>query len=381
MSLTLIAWHSSAEISAQRITAVLPGLANPPIQLVRAGLMQSRPLQPRVPARQVELRAALWRQPLNARLFDRVYVDTADRADPAAARNAALLARLGWRDTSSSQNLLLHYALTARYSALIDRAESLTRRHQSEATVFQFLGAVEATPAVRQLIVTRLRAHVPWRDAYLGFDPLLANPQFRDARLRTLRELLASGDRVDRQEIDGLVLALVAAGQPAPAYRLWADVVGHSDEEIYDQAFRRLTSASVEPATIPFEWQLESAAGHSATASGVGATSGVDITWDGRDVPTLMSQLVPVPSGRHATLEIVSDRPAEMAQTLQPIFTCGGQVVPFSLIGSGDGAVRYVAPPLPPTCRFATLSLAGRPLDDARNVTLTIRRIRWIAGS
>jgi hypothetical protein len=369
------AWAVNTQTKVRQLTSTLPGLVAPPVVMVKAKLLQPVAARAPAPGQLVALTRAIGRQPLSQRLLNEHFVQAANRLGdtaPEVEREARVLDRLGWRDTNATQNLLLRSALHERYPTLLDRADSLLRRGRLGNSTYQFLIAIESIPQVRGLVVARLRQHAPWRGGFFTFGNMMGTPRFQDARLATVNDLLRTGDRVERYEAAGLLGGMVGTGKAAQAYSLWNTVAKvRPAPGLFDGAF--IQTAAMPPVGIPFEWQLGVGDGYSTSLSGFGSP-GVDLQWDGRGIPTFLTQVARVrPAGRYI-LDIETDQPNDLAGLVRPVLACGNDVALFDAVGKRGNVVRFVASG-GARCGFPQFMLGGRPLDYARQISVHIRRL------
>jgi hypothetical protein len=341
-----------------------PNVAMPPIQ------------PPLTNEQRAQIRGALWRSPLNQQLIDYLYVDAVRTAGSGAATLplARLLAELGWRYTPAQQNLMLRAAIDERYVDVIDQADALLRRQQLTDQAMAMLMAMEAIPQVHHLVVDKLLGDPMWRFDYLLRIGPQSLPQVIDARFRTLRVLLRTPDSVSRAELAPALQALIANGRGHDADTLWTMKAGPRlrNNVLRDGDFQMAAQLAGEETRLPFEWQMNQNLGYSATPGG----QGVIINWDGRGVPTFMTQLVPVEPGRRYTLLIEGKADTGTLQTLlTPTLDCGTTKTPFIPFEGQGGAARFRSPPISVGCNMATLAIGGDIDAGRRPVSIDIARI------
>lgn len=337
----------------------------PPAEFVRAGLAPAVSAQPPGRAWLDVLGHALERRPLQQRLMNRFYVEAMRRNDSgAAARDAALLPRLGWRDTSTTQNLMLRYAIALNAGPLLDRGESLLRREQLEDNVFRFLAAVEAVPQMQGALTARLRGNPPWRARYFAYAPLLESDVLRTARAATIEQLLASGFRLSRAEIATLVGVMVAKGEDEQAWRLWqrtgnaGAATGLADPD-FAIAHRLRTIGAP---TTPFDWQVGADNDSAATLPDY-RPRGVGLRWNGRGVPVFLTQRLRLTGTGGLTVRVALAQPQIALRYLEPVLTCRDRELSFEPAGQRQHLAIFSAQ-RPAGCTFATFSIRGKPTDD-----------------
>jgi hypothetical protein len=319
------------------------------------------------------LESALWRDPLDPRLFNLVYADAVRTGLPEAVvqRDADILAKLGWRFVPAQQNLIMRAGLDNDPIALLDRVDALLRRQRLAA----LCNAVEANPQTQNLVIDRLRSRPMWRHGYLGAIGPQTPPEVLAARVRTLNVLLRSPGGVNREEMAPSLIALAATGNGRDASRLWARLVGGRADSnlVFDPDFHRAAEhASMGDSGIPFEWRVGQDLGYSGQVT----TNGVTINWDRRGVPTFLSQLLPVQPGSSYRLAIRgrSDGGA-LGNLLTPTIICGNMIVELSLVAERLGEAVYRSPPLPKACDMGTLAINGRIDTGAGSVNIDITHV------
>lgn len=356
----------------QRIARLPPGVL--PAQLTQK--ISGYPLT--APQRDL-LRGAVWRTPMDQALANIVYVDLAQAGASSAtlARQARLLASLGWRDTPSQQNLLLRDALAGSYQSVLDRGDALLRRRKLMAVANQLLAAMETTPEGGRLLVARLAAGPVWRSDYLVATSQAAPPPFLAVRRRTLLALMAAGSPVSRREIAPVLNNLVAAGDDTGAYMLWTRYVGRRNEAegdvLYDGRFRRVVGQDAGP-VLPFDWQLHSDLGYEALVPG---SSGLEVNWDGKGLPVFATQRVPVRARAAYRLRLTGQvNGATFGSLFQPILTCGTVPVRFDAVRADDREGIFQSGPIPAGCGTADFALTGRLRDSVAPTSAQVTSAR-----
>lgn len=323
------------------------------------------------------LARAIWRDPLDPKLFNLLHTEAIRLGQPAAQlrRQRELLSRLGWRYTMAQQNLLLQAAIDERYDEVIDRADALLRRQKLPTLSYELLWTLEAAPGTQAKVVRRLRGMPPWRRDYLSVvNPQTPQPRLV-ARVATMDALIAAPGGVSREEMAPSLVALAAAGYGRDAYRVWLHHIGRRDGRnlIYDPEFGQAAAlAGTADLAIPFEWRLNQDLGYAAQV----ATGGITINWDGRGVPVFLSQAVPViPSQRYALSIQGRSSVGSLSSLLAPALSCGVKTVPFVRAGNGPGEASYQSGPLPSECDMAILTVAGALDSGMGSVDMNVTRI------
>lgn len=379
LSLAAAGYSIAAQLSESKLLD-----ANPPASLAPLPDGMAPPgasLPPTKPVltaqERVALAHALWRDPLDPKLFNLLYAEEIRLGRPAARlqRERELLSRLGWRYTAAQQNLLLRAAIDGRYDDVIDRADALLRRQKLSALSYELLWTLEAAPETQAKVVRRLRTLPAWRRDYLSVVNAQTPEPRLVARVATMDALIAAPGGMSREEMAPSLVALGATGHGREAYRLWLRHTGQRDDSdlIYDPEFRQAAAfAGTADLAVPFEWRVNQDLGYTAQV----ATGGVTINWDGRGVPVFLSQVVPVVPGRQYALSIQGRSSAgSLATLLAPALSCGGKTVPFMRSRSGPEKAIYRSGPLPSECDMAILTVAGALDSGVGSVDMDVARI------
>jgi DNA-binding HxlR family transcriptional regulator len=378
-SLLLSGLYLRTELGDGRTLADSPAAAAIPAEVAAlAGGTAAAPPRRLAPAERAALLAALRHAPLEQRRFDRFYAQRSldvTVTDPRLDGAAALLARLGWRDTASSQNLLLRTALTGAYGAMIDRADSLLRRRHLTEPTLALMAALEVVPAMRTALIARLAEPAPWRTEFLRALPPRPSPTVLAARLDTLNRLQARERRLDRAEVVPLVAALAAAGRAEVAWRLWSRLQPLGGANLlHDADFRAaaVLSRGDQPAA-PFDWGLGNGASFSV-ATGARGDRGLAIQWDGGGLPTFLTQQVRVPGPGRYRLDLATGQPRDAVAMLQPVLQCDARAIGFAPVVAPRLAA-WVSDPVPADCAFPVLRLDARLTEAGRPKSVDVDRL------
>lgn len=283
------------------------------------------------------------------------------------------LAKLGWRDTPSLQNLTIRHALQGKLSSVLDDVDALLRRNQAIEQVTPILLAAENDPAWQNQVVWRLRRHPPWRFGYLQRGSLIDDPVLLAARARTVQALQRSGDDVTIAEITPMLPKLITAGLAAQAFEIWKLREPTIARPVADPGFAVL-AADREPLTVPFHWQLTTGPDFSVDAVSR-PVSYLSVSWNGSGAPVFATQHISTSAGRYAVVLTSPDAASRTRAMVGVRLVCGSEVIDFvrtqeraptRISYTGDRAVP---------CDFPRLELFGRTGDGLRDRQATISRV------
>lgn len=382
LSLGGTAWSAGMQV---HYSALLAGAGSPVAPINPAFLpagVKAPPSRARLTNAQLKaLRIELWRNPLDQKLGNLVYLDKAlsDSSRSAINQQAKLLAATGWRYSPAQYNLLVHAAENGDFHGALDRIEALLRRQSFTAPAIMMMNVMEVYPATRPLILAKLLSRPEWRNAYLTTIGADASKPLIDARVDMVTELLQRGEPITRSEIGGFLNMLVARGRSEDAYNLWRIYARRQESQnlVYDGDFKAaaaLSTAAVEP--FPFEWSFGQDIGFS-TQLGEGAI----VTWNGRGAPVFFSQRVPVQAGRSYSLRIGSrsgdgNAPAKM---LTPVIECGNRATQFIPVRDEVNVATFRSESLPLSCTMGVLTIGGNVDSGSNSRTLSISSIQLSA--
>lgn len=325
------------------------------------------------------VRKALWREPLDQKLGNLIYVDKVQSGVPTlqSAAQAVLLARTGWRYTPAQQNLLMRAAFDGRFDQVVDRADSLLRRQKLTPLATTMLATMEAIPQVRGLVIAKLQGKPMWRLPYLAAINPQTPPAVIDARAATLRVLLRDRGAVDREEIAPLIGAMVATGKASQAHALWRTYDSGTGRAniLADTNFRLAAALNAAGRTpVAFEWSFFQGLGYAASPAG----DGVTLSWDGRGGPLFMTQTVALRAGARYVLRIAGTGDVDaIRRALAPTIICGAVTVRFDPVAGGS-LVGYRSEAIPADCAIGVLSIVGNLDSGRRNVDLLITRMELL---
>ena len=340
----------------------------------------TRPLTPQFAVSEADARAAVRADPLNQRSINIAMlatVRTRQRAPDTAWFTA--LARLGWRDTASRQNLAIHHGLSNDGPALLDDVDAFLRRNQLIDELSTVLVAMEGDPEWRLRVAQRLRRHPPWRFGFLQRGSLIDDPRQLIARAHTVMTLQRSGDSVTASEVAPMLPKLLAAGLGRQAFAIWRALEPAIARPIADPSFADLAAAA-EPSTVPFHWQLTNGPDYAVDAI-ARPRPHLSITWNGAGAPVFALQYLSASAGRYAVVLTSPDRSPDLPNLVGVRAICGATAVIFThTVRQSPLRLAYVAD-TPVPCSFPRFELFGRSgTDSLRDRQATISAIE-IASS
>ncbi len=267
------------------------------------------------------------------------------------------LGRLGWRDTPTLQNRLYVSAMRANVAEILDISDALLRRRQLMDQIIPVLATVETDQTLRKDFVRRLSGSLNWRGPYLLATDALKTPAQLEARYEILRAIQRNGAKLDRGEIAPNVGALDRAGRPDLGFALWKN--GRSDvaAPLNDPSFTE-ASANFQAGTdtVPYQWQLKSGQGYSASAYVEHGRGSLDIEWNGRGVPIFAEQRTSATPGRYVLDVAVSAENIADLSALNFSLVCGGDVTRFQ---SDPRNPKRFATDGVVACGYPVLQIAG----------------------
>lgn len=305
-------------------------------------------------------------QPLNPRLVNAAVqapaMSGAARSRDDIRRRAAILDQLGWRDTTVLQNRLTFAAERRDVAEVVDLLDALLRRNRAVQQTTVLFNAIELIPDGQEFLVRRLSGNPPWRRSYLMSGATLSSAAQLAARAKLLSELQRKRIALDYAEIAPVLAPMVSQGLVAEAARIWSKYRG---EEVLaplsDTGFDRFARKDVGGDwDIPFDWKPNAGLGYSVSSYSEGDDALVRIDWNGKGVPTFLSQqLSSLPEDHEVVLTVASDR-RQVAAALDFIYRCpNSRHVLVANNGPRRNELRYRLDE-PVGCRFPQLEVAGR---------------------
>lgn len=305
-------------------------------------------------------------QPLNPRLVNAAVqapaMSGAARGRDDIRRRAAILARLGWRDTTVLQNRLTFAAERRDVAEVVDLLDALLRRNRAVQQTTALFNAIELIPDGHEFLVGRLSGNPPWRRSYLMSGATLSNAAQLAARAKLLSELQEKRIALDYAEIAPVLAPMVSQGLVAEAARIWSKYRGEEElAPLSDTSFDRFAREGVGGEwDIPFDWKPSAGLGYSVSSYSEGDDAVVRIDWNGKGVPTFLSQqLSSLPEDHRVVLTVVGDR-RQVAAALDLIYRCpNSRHILTASNGRRRNELLYRLDE-PVDCRFPQLEVAGR---------------------
>ncbi len=325
------------------------------------------------------LKRAILAAPLDQPLLNAVVVARSAGEKPKDfAQAMAVLKRMGWRDPSSLQNIIIHALETTDIPTIVDCADALLRQdvliEQTSALMVLLEGFADTAPTV----VARLKQGTPWRYTYLERAGSLTAPDQISGRLNTLTTLMAGGAKVQRQEVGPFVMVLAAAGEVAQARNLWLTHTGQRRDVLLDPDFTAaLNQSKLQVMPVPFEWQFGAGLGSVADIAADGLSGNrVSIQWDGRGVPVFVSQQTGAGEDRYQLFVRVEGEAAEFARRIGFRLRCGEGAVAFEDPVALPGNIMSLTLPRQNVCDYPVLEVFGKVQDVRRAVDVAFSSIR-----
>lgn len=295
-----------------------------------------------------------------------------------ALQETELLRRLGWRSTSSLQNLLWRGGMTRDLPLLMDTMDALLRRQKLLSEIYPILNLMTTEAEFRSLLTRRLAGRPSWRRYYFLSASDLAKPQEIEGRYFVMRDIQRGGDRLTRNEIAPILPKLIAIGQTPRAFELWRMQDGTATTPLADTDF----TIAAKPLTgdalpISFEWQLGSGSGYVVDAGRDERGSFASIDWNGRGAPTFMSQRTTGRAGRYR-LDVEGEPPmSAVADRVGFRLVCAnGGTTEFRPIGDvGGGRRMRLIGNGRSDCDFPELQLYGLVQTGTTSASVVLRRI------
>ena len=300
---------------------------------------------------------------------------------PAAQYIGTLLSQLGWRNTAALQNLIMTATAERDFGAIVKISDALLRRNQASHQILTLLRLVEVEPDTRRYLVRRLAFNPPWKAEFLRESDSLTTSAQALARGETLKMMLADGQKIDRRDFAPSLQAMVRTGEMEVARKLYREYTSQKKNSIInDSDFLSLAQSrdANEYRPLPFDWQNHSTRGVQIRASESIGKAEVEIRWNGRGTPLMLSQYVHIPREGLYKLELTGlDAKLNLPQLLQFSIRCEQGNIRFKNVQEDLKAnnISLMTEKMV-TCKFPRLEIRGRIQDIPRSHTLNLSSVR-----
>lgn len=322
------------------------------------------------PAVAEQARASLGGRPLDQATLNLLFAIEA-RGDLTAERRRAfvdVLRSMGWRDTTTQQNMIVESARQNNPRMAVLHIDALLRRAKLVNEIMPVLAQIEAIPEARALLTDRLLLQPQWRLRYFQYSPPLANPVIQTARIALLNDLLDRGDHLSRKETRVFLDALIRAGRRADAAEIAMRVIklGRDDGLIYDPTFTKFLALDADKREnpLPFEWVTVSQSGAFSDIVARGDGGQLQLRKGGVGVPTLARTMTLLRAGQASVLTVKAagvDARQGLDAFAFALVCSDAKAVPLVSAGvtSDRNVVRYRAASA--LCDYPDLVIVGRP--------------------
>lgn len=286
------------------------------------------PATPTFDARIADTRIAVAYDPMNQRLVNTAMLAMSrGRPGPPDSTWFAMLARLGWRDTPSRQNLLIRHVQQGEIVATLDDIDGLLRRDQLIDQISPVLLTAESDPVWRIQIIERLRQRPSWRFGYLQRGSLIDDPVLLAARADTIRTLQRLGDDVAVGEIAPILPRLLAADLGAQAFAIWQAREPSIARPVADPGFAGL-ALERQPSTVPFHWQLTNGSDYGVDVESRPAPH-LTLSWNGAGAPIFATQHISESAGHYAVIFTTLEPGSGLSDMIGVRAVCGSEIIDF----------------------------------------------------
>jgi hypothetical protein len=284
----------------------------------------------------------------------------------------AVIGKMGWRSTAATQTLINEALRKQDLRSLVVFADVLLRRQKLFDQAAHLMIILEAAPSTKQDVYARLERGVPWRAQYLQLSSSIKQPIYLDARVQTLNHLQEAGVRLARQEIAPSIEMMVLAGRLKDAEQIWRNSAQMPSTALHDGYFRLAVKADPNrDFIIPFEWQFYSGNGFAAYPYDAGPMGPkVNIQWDGRGLPILMSQMTSAKGGNYQISFAVDGNRREFANSIGVRFRCGNEVIRTQNVLPLNNQIVSAKTVAPITCDFPWVDVYGQIQDRRKSINL-----------
>tara|TARA_R110002049_G_scaffold72308_2_gene186559 strand:+ start:149 stop:1360 length:1212 start_codon:yes stop_codon:yes gene_type:complete len=323
-------------------------------------------------------------------LFVKLYKSGA--SDPEKSKTASLLLELGWRYTPAIQNLLVQAIEERNFESIVTLMDALLRQDKATDQAIALLVLFENEPKFREFLVQRLKDNPRWAHSFWT-SPLLLKPNHPlNGRSETIKTLLNSGGTISREHIAPSLLVLAKAGKTEQAWDLYKlfcassdDLCGESRNEglLDDSEFKLLaeSSSNKDYRALPFEWTAYSKVGLDVRATKLTDHAELSIRWNGRGVPTILSQYAAIRKNLRYQLRVSGFNPSvRLDKVFQFVLRCDSKVLRFVPIASRitERSRLYETEEALP-CDFPIFELRGRVQDFPKTLDVDIKRMELLS--
>ena len=331
-----------------------------------------------------ELATAFSKDPLNQNLVNAAFVLWPEKLTEAQKSTwLSVMRKMGWRSTPALQTMINEAALRQDFSGVLILADALLRRNQLFDQSAGLMNLLEAEPSTWPGVYKRLRERAPWRTNYLQVAGSIRQEAVIDGRIRTLRQLHASGDSLTRQELAPSIAAIVNAGKVADAVQIWRKHSKAAATPLHDSDFQIAVGEGANTEfTYPFEWEFLSGPGFSAFPSEDGLSgANVAIQWDGRGVPVFMRQQTSATPGHYRLSFRVDGDAQKFASKVGVRFRCGSEVIRLRNAVKLNTQFVIAETIEPVSCEFPWIDIYGEIQDRGAAVELSFNRVTLVKVS
>ena len=324
--------------------------------------------------------------PLDSAAMNTLYIATLKSgADDSAIRNIAVtMSKFGWRNTVIQQNLIQRAIVKNDLRSIIVRADALLRRMPENLDLLTLIQLVELDPAMRITLVERLGRNPTWKkDLLLETKNIALDPSQAAARGDTLRLMMKDKQTIPRVLLAPSLNAIIKAGLTKVAWDIYQLNIGNyapKGKLIGDPNFIRLAEAANidDYRPFPFDWTTYSDRGIQVDATNSIGDGALEISWDGRGLPLMITQYVNVVPGRPYILEVMGlDAKPELLHLLAFTLECEGQPKVWFATGIYNNETKklVITSNGAPNCEFPRLSIRGRVQNVNKPHELSIKSI------
>ena len=331
-----------------------------------------------------ELATAFSNDPLNQNLVNAAFVLWPKKLTESQNSTwLSVMRKMGWRSTAALQTMINEAARKQDFSTVLILTDALLRRNQLFDQSVGLMNLLEAEPSTWAGVYKRLKDRAPWRTNYLQVSGSIKQTAIIDGRIRTLRQLQASGDSLTRQELAPSIAAIVNAGKVADAVQIWRKHSAAPVTPLHDSDFRiAIGQGANTEFTYPFEWEFLSGPGFSAFPSEDGLSgANVAIQWDGRGIPVFMRQQTSATPGNYRLSFRVDGDAQKFASKVGVRFRCGSEVIRLRNAVKLNSQIVTAETIVPVSCDFPWIDIYGEIQDRGAAAELSFNRVTMVKVS